>query len=80
MITFTMSFLKSAFLGLLFGIVVSLVTIMMVRMLAKRAERYEPTFVPMVLVESKLWQWSFIVYPVFFAILGIVIWISKVLH
>jgi hypothetical protein len=55
-------------LGCLFGLPVSLFTIILMRKLAKRASRYRPTYVPMTLVESKLWKCALIAYPLAFGL------------
>jgi len=53
--------------GGIVGLAVSIFTIILIRRLAKRVKRYELTYVPMTLVESKLWQWALIAYPLAFA-------------
>jgi hypothetical protein len=59
--------LKIFALGGFAGFLVSVLTIIMIKKLAKRADHYEMTYVPMTLVESKLWKCVLIVYPLLFA-------------
>jgi len=54
---------KIFFVGILIGFLVSLFTVIMIKKMARRTERYELTYVPMTLVESKLWKCAFIAYP-----------------
>ncbi len=54
--------------GILIGILVSIFTIFLIKKLAKRAERYELTYMPITLVESKMRKCIFIVYPLAFGI------------
>ena len=59
---------KTFAVGGLIGLAVSIFTIVLIKKLAKRAERYELTYEPMTLVESKLWKCVFIAYPLLFGI------------
>jgi len=59
---------KTFAIGSLIGLAVSIFTIVLIKQLAKRAENYELTYVPMTLVESKLWKWVVIAYPLLFGI------------
>ena len=59
---------KTFAMGGLIGLAVSIFTIALIRRLAKRAERYELTYVPMTLVESKLWKCVLVAYPLLFGI------------
>jgi hypothetical protein len=54
--------------GCIVGIPVSLFTIILMRRLAKRAKYYRLTYVPMTLVESKLWKCALIAYPLAFGL------------
>ncbi len=54
---------KTFIIGIFIGLMVSLFTMIMIKRLAKRAERYELTYIPMTLVESKLWKCVLLTYP-----------------
>lgn len=59
---------KTFAVGGLIGLAVSIFTIVLIKKLAKRAELYELTYVPMTLVEGKLWKCVLIAYPLLFGI------------
>jgi hypothetical protein len=48
------------------GLIVSVFTMMLIKRMAKRAKRYELNYIPMTLVESKLWKSVLIAYPLLF--------------
>jgi hypothetical protein len=66
-------------IGSLIGLGVSIFTIILMRRLAKRAELYRPTYIPMTLVESKMWKCVLIAYPLLFGIVLSIIWAFKLL-
>ncbi|MGA3266484.1 MAG: hypothetical protein ABSE16_06660 [Verrucomicrobiota bacterium] len=68
---------KTFAVGGLIGLAVSIFTIVLIKKLAKRAELYELTYVPMTLVESKLWKCVLIAYPLLFGISLAVFYLLK---
>ena len=54
--------------GALIGVGVAFLTLWSIKRLAKRAERYAPTYVPVVLVETKCHSFFFAFYPVVFGV------------
>jgi hypothetical protein len=80
LITLLVNIAKCFAVGGLIGILMTIFTMILIRRLAKRARRYELNYVPITLVESKLWKTTLIAYPIFFGIAFAVICGMKIMH
>jgi len=67
-ITVILHALRYFAVGGIVGLIVSIFTIIMILRIAKRTTYYEPTYVPIRLAETKLWQCVFISYPIIFGV------------
>jgi hypothetical protein len=67
-------------IGCTVGIPVSLFTIILMRRLARRAKYYRLTYVPMTLVESKLWKYALIAYPLAFGFTFMLLCVFKMIQ
>ena len=67
-------------LGVFVGLISSMFTMGMLRVLARRTEHYKPTYMPMRLVESKVIVCMLITYPILFALLFALLFAFKVMN
>jgi len=67
-------------IGSVFGLMTSLLTILLVRMSANRARQYKLNYVPITLVESKLRIQTLIIYPIVFAFFFVIVYCLGFIH